>query len=205
MQFWFYPIGLWEVKAFFSGVRGAVESFGWPENTQKKPTTKNSHMIFTWQQWNAIPYIPLESGGNGTQHVSPIAGMSFKQDATCMHTHMHSWYTMRRARPKIVWWKNLYWCPIISALPRRGLVTQPAYNSQRTLWPHVIHSPSCSTVAQALIIKIRARGNGVEALLDGALLLIPANPKHLWTEVTQTRETFRDTKCNISNGPVQLF
>lgn len=98
---------------------------------------------------------------------------------------------MHSRHPKIVWWKNLYWCPVISALLHRGLVIQLAYNSHRTLWPHDIHLPSCSTATQALIIWIRARGKGVEALLVGALLLIPANPNHFWTEVIQTREMFR--------------
>lgn len=110
-----------------------------------------------------------------------------------MHAHMytHNGYTMHSRHPKIVWWKNLYWCPVISALLRRGLVIQPGYNRHLTLWPHVIHSPNCSTITQALSIWIRARGNGVEARLDGALLLIPANPNHLWTEVTQTTEMLR--------------
>lgn len=49
-------------------------------------------------------------------------------------------------------WKNLYWCPVISTLLRRGSVTQPVYNSPRTLWPHVIHLPICNTATQALII-----------------------------------------------------
>lgn len=103
----------------------------------------------------------------------------------CTHTHKHTADAAMHSRhPKIVWWKNLYWCPVISALLQRGLVIQLAYNSHCTLCPHM-HLPSCSTATRALIIC--KKGKGVEALLDGALRLIPANPYHLWTEVIQPR------------------
>lgn len=72
---------------------------------------------------------PLQKKG---QRVSAFGGIVIKPGEP-KDAHVHRQYAMHSGDPKTVAWKNRYWCPVISTLLRRGSVTQPVYNSPRTL------------------------------------------------------------------------